>query len=90
MREREKSETRSVPDREAMMRKGNDLEKRYPVALVLYGILALLSWFTLGEGEILIGGRSVEIRLLPVIILGGFALRTVLALQAEKIRRSRD
>jgi len=37
-----------------------------------------------------IPGHWVEIRLLPVIVLGGFALRTVLARHAEKIRRSGD
>ena len=37
-----------------------------------------------------IPGHWVEIRLLPVIVLGGFALRVVLARQAEKIRRGGD
>ena len=32
-------------------------------------------------------GRPVELRLIPLLIIGGFALRTVLAMQAEKIRR---
>jgi len=34
-----------------------------------------------------IPGHWVEIRLLPLIIIGGFALRAVLARHAEKIRR---
>jgi len=34
--------------------------------------------------------RQVELRLLPLIIIGGLALRTVLARQAEKIRRGGD
>jgi hypothetical protein len=29
----------------------------------------------------------VELRLVPLIVIGGLALRTVLARQAEKIRR---
>ena len=56
------------------------------MALALYAVLAVLSWFTL-DGTVLVGGRPVELRLLPLIIIGGLALRTVLALQAEKIRR---
>jgi len=66
------------------------LERKFWVALVLYGVLAALAWFTLGEGRILVGGRAVELRVLPLVILGGFALRTVLARQAERIRRSGD
>jgi len=35
-------------------------------------------------------GHWVELRLLPMIVLGGFAVRTVLARQAERIRREND
>jgi hypothetical protein len=35
-----------------------------------------------------VAGRPVELRLLPLVVLGGLALRTVLARHAEKIRRS--
>jgi hypothetical protein len=42
----------------------------------------------MGEGSVLVYGRPVEIRLVPLIVIGGLALRTVLARQAEKIRRS--
>ena len=63
------------------------LDRRYRIALVLYAVLAALAWFTLGEGKVFVAGRPVELRLLPLVILGGFALRTVLARQAEKIRR---
>jgi hypothetical protein len=50
--------------------------------------LAALAWFTVGEGTVLVHGKPVELRLLPLIIIGGMALRTVLARHAEKIRRS--
>jgi hypothetical protein len=72
--------------REDSKRSGNDLDRKFWVALVLYAILAALSWFTL-DGKIPIGGRLVELKLIPLIIIGGFALRTVLAMKAEKIRR---
>jgi len=68
---------------------GSPLEKKYRVALVLYGIFAVLSWFTL-DGKIPVGGRLVELRLVPLVIIGGLALRTVLAMKAEKIRREGD
>ena len=62
------------------------LQKKYWVALVLYGILALLSWFTL-DGKIPVGGRLVELKFIPLVIIGGLALRTMVAMKAEKIRR---
>jgi hypothetical protein len=64
-----------------------NLERRFPIALGLYAVLALLVWFTMGEGKVLVHGRPVELRLVPLIVIGGLALRTVLARQAERIRR---
>jgi hypothetical protein len=69
---------------------GSDLDRKYWVALVLYAVLAALAWFTLGEGKIFVMGKPVELRMLPLIIIGGMALRTVLARHAEKIRREGD
>jgi hypothetical protein len=73
---------------QASKRSGSDLQKRYPVALALYVVLAVLVWFTMDAGKVLVWGKPVELRLLPLIILGGLALRTVLAVQADKIRRN--
>jgi hypothetical protein len=56
--------------------------------LLLYVVLGLLVWFTMGEGKVLVMGRPVEMRLVPLVILGGLALRTILARQAERIRRN--
>jgi len=79
-----------------------DLDRKFWIALGLYGILAGLAWFTLGEDKVLVPwfdlsdwkivavSRPVQMRLIPLIVLGGFALRTVLARQAEKIRRGGD
>jgi hypothetical protein len=75
-------------DRKAVERTGDDLEKRFPTALLLYGALALLVWFTMDAGKLMVMGRAVELRLVPLVIIGGLALRTVLARQAERIRRS--
>ena len=37
----------------------------------------------------LVSGRPVELRLIPILIIGTFALRTVVAHRADKIRRDR-
>ena len=67
-------------------RTGSDLQRRYPIALLLYGVLAVLVWFTVGEGTIIVFGKRVELRLIPILILATFALRTILVRQADKIR----
>ena len=68
-----------------MAEPGSSLEKKYWIALVLYGALAILSWFTL-DARIAVGGRLVELKLVPLVIIGGLALRTMVAMRAEKIR----
>jgi len=66
----------------------SDLDRKFWIALALFAGLAILVWLTMGEGSVLVMGRPVELRLVPLIIIGGLALRTVLARQAEKIRRN--
>jgi len=72
---------------EAAHSTGSDLERKYWIALGLYAVLAVLVWFTMDASKVLIHGKPVDLRLVPLIIIGGLALRTVLALQADKIRR---
>ena len=86
MREGPAAVTDAGSERENAHRPGEEMARRYPIALVLYAVLAVLSWFTL-EGKVLVMGRPVELRLVPLIIIGGLALRTMVAMQAEKIRR---
>jgi hypothetical protein len=74
-------------ERKGLKSAGSDLDRKYWAALVLYTALGLLAWFTLGEGKVLVGNRLVDVRFFPLVVLGGFALKTVLARHAEKIRR---
>ncbi len=73
-----------------LTRSSSDLDRKYWTAMALFAILAALVWFTMGEGAVLVFGRPVEMRLVPLIVIGGLALRTVLARHAEKIRRAGD
>ena len=67
---------------------GSDLDRKYWAALAMFAILAVLAWFTMDAGTVTVLGRPVEVRLVPLIVIGGLALRTVLARHAEKIRRA--
>ena len=70
--------------------RGEDLDRKFWAALALYAGLALLVWFTMDAGKVLVWGRPVELRLVPLIVLGGLAVKTILARQAEKIRREKE
>ncbi len=69
-------------------RSGADLDRKFWAAMAMFAVLAVVVWLTMGEGSVLVFGKSVELRLIPLIVIGGMALRAVLARQAEKIRRS--
>jgi hypothetical protein len=48
-----------------------------------------LVWFTMGEGQVRIYGKPVELRLVPLVVISGLAVRTVVARQADRIRREK-
>jgi len=64
-----------------------DLDRKFWVALAMFAVLAVVVWLTMGDGSVLVFGKPVELKLIPLIVIGGMALRTVLARMAEKIRR---
>jgi hypothetical protein len=72
---------------EGLSSTGEDLDRKFWIALVLFAVLGMLAWFTIGDGNVIVMGKPVEIRLVPLVVIGGLMLRTVLARQAEKIRR---
>ena len=71
------------------MNAGSDLERKYRIALGLYAVLAVLVWFTIGEGKVEVFHRLIEVRWIPIFVLATFAFRTVMAMQAERIRRGK-
>jgi hypothetical protein len=71
-------------------RSASDLEKKYPVALAMFVVLAVVAWFTVGQGNVIVLGRPVQVRIIPIVILALFAFRTYVAMQADRIRREKD
>jgi hypothetical protein len=71
---------------------GNDSEMdwKYWVALALYAVLGILVWFTMGADKVPVFGRPVDLRLVPLVVIGGLAVKTIVARQAERIRRGAD
>jgi hypothetical protein len=64
-----------------------EAERKFRIALGLYGLLAVVIWFTVGEGRVLVFQKSVEIRWIPLFVIGTFVFRTYMAREADKIRR---
>jgi hypothetical protein len=84
----ENAETASASQKDqASGSESAELERKARIALGLYGFLAVLAWLTL-DGTVLVDGRPVELRLVPLVVLGGLVVKTLLALKAEKIRRA--
>ena len=75
------------PDQVTDRKASSELDRKFWIAMLAYGILAAVIWFTLGEGTVFVLGRPVEIRLIPLLVIGTFAFRTYIAREAEKIRR---
>jgi hypothetical protein len=67
-----------------------DPERKFWIALGLFGILAVVIWFTFGDDRVLVFGRQIEMRWIPLFIIGTFVFRTVMAHEADKIRRSSE
>jgi len=69
---------------------GSEMDRKFWGALALYAVLAILVWFTMDAGKVPVFGRPVDLRLVPFVVLGALALRTVMARQAGRIRRGAD
>jgi len=70
-------------------KKARDLRerrKRFYIALAVYAILGCLAWMTMSSAPLPAGNYRLSMRLLTVMILAFFALRTLLQWKAERIR----
>ena len=72
---------------EELQNSGAASEKKFWIAMILYGVLAILAWYTIGAGSVDVNGKQVQVRLVPLVIFGVLALRTVLGRHADRIRR---
>jgi hypothetical protein len=68
----------------------SSLDRKFWSAMALYAILAAVVWLTLGEGTTIVFGKPVAIRAIPLFVIGMFVFRTVMAREADKIRRKRQ
>jgi 4-amino-4-deoxy-L-arabinose transferase-like glycosyltransferase len=76
-----------VQERKPESKPDSRQDRKFWVALGAFGVLAAVIWFTLGEGTVFAFGRPVEIKLIPLFVIGMFVLRTLVAREADKIRR---
>jgi hypothetical protein len=77
----------SSPDQISGQKSGPKRDQKFWVAIGAFGVLAVIIWFTLGEGTVFVMDRPVEIRLIPLFVIGTFVLRSIVAREADKIRR---
>ena len=62
-------------------------------AMLAYAVLAALAGWTLGNASVMVGSSRVEMRMAVWILLGGFALKTLIAwgrFRAEESGRGPD
>jgi hypothetical protein len=77
----------SSPDQVPGRKPGLNQDQKFWVAMGAFGVLAAVIWFTLGEGTVFAFGRPVEIKLIPLFVIGTFVLRAIVAREADKVRR---
>ena len=63
-------------------------ERKFKIALLLYGVLAIAIWFSFGESTVFVFRRQIELRWIPLFVVATFVFRTVMAREADKIRRT--
>jgi len=60
-------------------------QRRFGLALSALAMLVVLVWTTLDAVPIPVGGRKIDFRVVPTVILGLFALKVVLHRQAMRL-----
>jgi hypothetical protein len=64
------------------------MKTRLFAALVAYAVLAALAAYTLGDAALPVGDRAVKLRDAVWILLGGFALKTLIAYGRYRAEKS--
>ena len=65
------------------------MSKKLLAALAMYAGIAVLAWFTL-DASIPVGERALPLRAVTLVLLGLFAVRTLLHAHRERIEQERD
>jgi TctA family transporter len=65
------------------------MSKKLLTALAAYAGLAVLAWFTL-DASIPVGERELPLRAVTLVLLGLFAVRTLLHAHRERVEQERD
>ena len=65
-----------------------DIKRRFRISLIAYAVLAVLIGATL-RGSIVVNGHSVNLQYAALVIVGLFALKTVLHWKAEQIQEGK-
>jgi hypothetical protein len=63
-------------------------DRKFWTAMGMFAVLAVVIWFTVGDGSTIVFGKQVEIRWIPLFVIGTFVFRAYIAREADKIRRN--
>jgi len=61
-------------------------DRKFWTAMALFGVLAVVIWFTFGDGKAVVFGKTVQLRWIPLLVVATFVFRTYIAREADKIR----
>jgi hypothetical protein len=64
------------------------VDRKFWTAMGLFAVLAVVIWFTVGDGSTIVFGKQIEIRWIPLFVIGTFVFRAYIAREADKIRRN--
>jgi ABC-type transport system involved in cytochrome bd biosynthesis fused ATPase/permease subunit len=63
-----------------------DIKRRFRISLIAYVVIALLIWATLRGASIVVNGHLVNLQYAALVVVGLFALKTILHWKAEQIQ----
>ena len=65
-----------------------DIQRRFRISLIAYAVLAVLIGATL-HGSIMVNGHLINLQYAALVIVGLFALKTLLHWKAEQIQEGK-